>query len=346
MQDATATRLATENGKTKCQEKGRSKGKKCGSTLMIDGKVACKAGHEFTISELIKSTAKPHFYQYWGGVSEWLIARLLEQPDSNELATKLVETFLSPPYTTAKDESTRFWFRGFPDSMPTILEIADIFGLTEHRQALLERIEESCPLPMLERALAKLRHEAEKGDFASGQRYSHLLMDLLKLYRHSISGHKVHGGFRAYLEREALIILNEQDHPEFLFLEDSCREAARFMKKGGNPIFFEETRSDDKGIYEVRFSIPLIIRSANGIRPRWISVRIFTRDNMVEFEGNGSTNVLLAIGEDHKLTDEHVEMLGPYPMIKPNTPLWGKPNGALEIVRVLRTLLRNADLTP
>lgn len=57
MLDAPATRWYRDGKKVRCGEPGRSSGKRCGATLMIDGKVACKAGHEFAI-EVLEANGK------------------------------------------------------------------------------------------------------------------------------------------------------------------------------------------------------------------------------------------------------------------------------------------------
>lgn len=186
----TRKRFVVENGKMKCNLAGRTRGKRCGSTLMIDGSVVCSAGHKFSVDELVVGMLHDN--------PRSLIARsfLATAGMNNELAGKLAEVALkekfSPPYSMPRSEKDRYgndhiyrWMDHDPWEFTMLLQLADWYH-PDYAEAMRKMwIERSGQKnEVLNKALRKLEQQAERGDFRSELHRDHLIWSIEKILRH------------------------------------------------------------------------------------------------------------------------------------------------------------------
>lgn len=251
----TRQRFVVEDGKMRCNLAGRTRGKRCGSTLMIDGSLVCSAGHKFTLDELVAATLQDK--------SNSLIARtiLAAAGENFELAQKLCETALnekfSPPFSMpatkvidqSQDQIYR-WMDFHPEQFTFLLQLADWWH-PNYAEALRRiHVERSSKGDNLAKALCKLNEEAEHGDFRSQMLRDHLINCGMRSLNPVTVSKKA---LRYYMIIECLKVNGDTD---LLWLyENSLQELSMIRREPKwHPIIFE---GDERSAHRMVFYLYL-----------------------------------------------------------------------------------------
>jgi hypothetical protein len=278
----TRRRFVVEDGKMKCNLAGRTRGKRCGSTLMIDGSITCSAGHKFTLDELVVATLD--------GKPEPLIARsvLASVNQQYELAHELAEAAFkekfSPPFsmpvtkiTGSEQDRIYHWIDDNPWEFSMLLQLAD-WGHTQYAEALRQMyVARSARGEIVGNALRKLQQETENGDFHSQMLRDHLI-DCARRSWYAVTVNKMTTQY--YMLVEALKVNGNTD---LLWLyEDSLRELSMIRREPRwHPIIFE---CDDQ---KSRRMIFRLYRRRPKVDPEIVDGQLFIRlynNGHVEFK--------------------------------------------------------------
>lgn len=252
----TRKRFVVENGKMKCNLAGRTRGKRCGSTIMIDGSVVCSAGHKFTLDELVAGSLKdnPH---------PLVVRALLATAMMNgELAGKLAKTALeekfSPPYSIPRSGKDRYgdnyhiyqWMDNNPWEFGMLLQLAE-WHHPDYAETLRSLwVERSDQNEIVNKAIRKLEKESEQGNFQSRMKRNHMI-DLSRQSSWDVTVQNK--AIRYYLTVESLKITGDT---KFLWLyEDSLKELSMIIREPKwCPIVFS---GDDPSASQMIFTMYL-----------------------------------------------------------------------------------------
>jgi hypothetical protein len=254
----TRSRFVVEDGKMKCNLAGRTRGKRCGSTLMIDGSMVCSAGHKFTLDELAAATLQ--------GRPNALTVRafLAAAGQKFELAQKLAETALnekfSPPFSmpatkaiSPADDHIYRWMDSYPDQFVMLLQLAD-WWYPNYAEALRKVwVERSGQNQVINKALRKLNEEAERGNFQSQMLRDHLINCAVRSANPVAVSKKA---MRYHMLIEALKVNGDTD---LLWLyEDSLKELSMMRREPKwHPIIFEhDERSAGRMVFYLYLRVP------------------------------------------------------------------------------------------
>ncbi len=236
---ATRQRFYVEDGKMKCGLAGRTRGKRCGSTLMIDGSIVCSAGHKFTLDELVAATvdSKPRSLI----VQAILAAANCEYKKGAEIAGILWQEKFSPPYSmpatkasVPQQDEVYHWMDHDPWEFDMLLQMADWWN-PKYAEALRQVwVERSGQTEIVAKALRKLNEEAKSGNFHSQMMRDHLI-DCSERSRFAFTVGKM--ATRYYMLTEALKVTGDTN---LLWLyEDSLNELSMMRwEPKWNPLVF------------------------------------------------------------------------------------------------------------
>lgn len=253
----TRKRFVVEDGKMKCNLAGRTRGKRCGSTLMIDRSIACSAGHKFTLDELVAGSLKDNPHPLV--VRALLATAMMNGELAGRLAKVALEEKFSPPYSipgSGKDQygdnyHIHQWMDNNPWEFGMLLQLAE-WHHPDYAEALrglwIERSDQKNEI--VDKAIRKLEEESRQGNFQSRMRRDHMI-DLAREHSWDVTVQRK--ATQYYLMVESLKITGDT---EFLWLyEDSLRELSMITReKDMCPIVFS---GDSPSTSDMRFTMYL-----------------------------------------------------------------------------------------
>src|SRR3989344_1365839 len=253
----TRKRFVVEDSKMKCNLAGRTRGKRCGSTLMIDGSITCSAGHKFTLDELVGGAISDNLHPL---VTRALLATAMMK---GELAGKLAEAALkenfSPPYSIPRSGKDRYgdnyhihqWMDNNPWEFDMLLKLAE-WHHPDYAEALrglwIERSGQKNEI--VAKAISQLEEESKRGNFQSRMRRDHMI-DLTRKSSWDVTVQRK--AVQYYLMVESLKITGDTG---FLWLyEDSLKELSMITREPDMcPIVFAH---DSPSTSDMRFTMYL-----------------------------------------------------------------------------------------
>lgn len=247
--------LFIKDGKVKCGQPGRAKGKTCSSTVMIDGEIVCSAGHKISLDDLMAANSEG---------TEGLLARAMFACSSKdtELARELIKMALeekfSPPFSLPKPKDGNIcsyfnyhWTTGHGILFNLLLNFADLFYPQYAENLRCIFVERYNGHPLIKQALDKLNEER---NLKSDALRDHIINDVIRFdSRNTTQSMALY--FNTLIQ--ACKIVDE----ELLWVyEDSLLEISSCLY-GGTPVIFSS--SDCSNSY-TRDYFHVFVRYPNG----------------------------------------------------------------------------------